>query len=316
MKEQKLLNPENIWNKEDLIEKLRENPVELIKESQDVDPEELKENYQGEIVVCDAYVDGIERTNFDPENCTFSDEKILTVDHHAPTEQFEKNISSTNIAIEFVKKNGPITDSTIVINHTDCDSILSSLIMKGILPPDERFGKAAISADHTGTENEIADLLQSLQYERDVEFSLKNLQLLLEKKPLEPKAQELFQGRIAEREKVKEIVANKDFKEINGIVYIELNKKIDPTLLIKQIPEAKIILNFSPLLKDPNLLEARMRRGMSAPDGLCLNKLNVTDFDHNWGGRWNAGSNKRGGGTELSPEEYTRRLNNKLNQSQ
>ena len=314
MKEENFLNHDDIRNEENLVEKLRENPVELIKESQDVDPEELKENYQGEIVVCDAYVDGIEKTNFDPENCTFSDGKIFSIDHHAPIEQFEKNISSTNIAIEFVKKNGPITEGTTIINHTDCDSILSSLIIKGILPPDEKFDKAAVSADHTGVENEIADLLQSLQYERDIEFSLKNLQLLLEKKQLEPKAQKLFQKRIDEREKVKEIAANKDFKEIDGIVYTEFDKKIDPTLLINQLPEAKIILNFSPLLKDSDLLEARMRRGLSAPDGLCLNKLNITDFDPNWGGRWNAGSNRRGGGIKLSPEEYIKKLNDKLNQ--
>ena len=298
--------------KEDLVEKFRENPVELIEESQSIDPEQLRENYQGKVVVCDAYVNGIEKANFDSKNLTFSDENIFSIDHHAPTEEFEKNISSTNIAIEFVKKNGPIVDSTTVINHTDCDSILSSLIMKGVLPPDERFGEAAISADHTGEENEIADLLQSLQYERDIEFSLKNLQLLLKDEPLEPKAQELFQGRIDEREKIKEIVANKNFKEINGIVYTEFDKKIDPTLLISQIPEAKIILNFSPLQKDPDLLEVRIRRGSSAPDGLSLNRLNITDFDPNWGCRWNAGSNKRGGGTKLSSEEYVKRLNNKL----
>ncbi|MCK5476138.1 MAG: hypothetical protein KAI71_06185 [Candidatus Pacebacteria bacterium] len=312
MKEENFLNHDDIHGEENLIEKLRENPVELIKEGQDIDPEKLKEDYQGEIVVCDAYVDGIEKTNFDPENCTFSDEKILTIDHHSPVEQFEKDISSTNIAIEFVKKNGPTTEGTIVINHTDCDSILSSLIMKGILPPDEKFGEAAISADHTGVENEIADLLQSLQYERDIEFSLKNLQLLLEKKQLEPEAQKLFQKRIDEREKVKETVANKDFKEIDGIIYTEFDEKIDPTLLIYQLPEAKIILSFSPLLKDPDLLEARMRRGMSAPDGLSLNKLDITDFDSNWGGRWNAGSNRRGGGTKLSSEEYIKKLNDIL----
>lgn len=312
IKEGKNLNSENTWNKEDLIEKLRENPIELIEESQNIDPEKLKENYQGEIIICDAYVNEIEKTNFDPENNTFSDEKIFSIDHHAPIEQFEKNISSTNIAIEFVKKNGPITDRTTVINHTDCDSILSSLIIKGILPPDEKFGEAAISADHTGAENEIADLLQSLQYERNIELSLKNLQLLLEEKPLELKAQELFQKRIAEREKVKEIVANKDFEEINGIVYTELNEKIDPTLLINQLPEAKIILSFSPLPKDPSLSEVRIRRGMSAPDELSLNKLNITDFDPNWGCRWNAGSNRRGGGTKLSSEEYTKRLSNNL----
>lgn len=51
----------------------------------------------------------------------------------------------------YVKEEGIASPADcVVINHTDCDSVLSSAIIRGILPPEKRFGDAAIAADHTG----------------------------------------------------------------------------------------------------------------------------------------------------------------------
>lgn len=44
-KNKKFLNSKDVQNKEDLVEKFRENPVELIEESRSVNPDELKEDY-------------------------------------------------------------------------------------------------------------------------------------------------------------------------------------------------------------------------------------------------------------------------------
>jgi len=71
------------------------------------------------------------------------------------------------------------------------------------LPPEEKFTKAAISADHTGKKNEIADLLMALDKERDLEYSLTNLKLLLEGKDLDEKAKQLLEKRFKERKKLK-----------------------------------------------------------------------------------------------------------------
>lgn len=296
--------------KVDLIKKLRKNSIRLIDEKQFISLKEL-EKYQRKILVCDAYVEGIEKAT--PEKGGFRKGNIFVLDHHIPIEQFERNISSTNLAIDYVKKNGAISEDTmIIINHTDCDSILSSLIMRKVLLPGKRFGEAAIEADHTGKKNKIADLLQALQYERNIEFSLKNLQLLLDKKPLELKAQELLQKRYRQRKEIKKIVDKKEFKKSGEVFYIEINKRIDPNFLIPLFPEAKIILSFSPHQKNSNCLEVRMRRGMAASKKLKLNKIGINEFDPKWGGRWNAGSNKRGGGTKLSANKYAKILNCKL----
>lgn len=56
-------------------------------------------------------------------------------------------------------------DAVLIIDHLDRDSILSSGILLGRLPPDPRLSEAAITADHTGAENDIADLLQGLDAE-------------------------------------------------------------------------------------------------------------------------------------------------------
>jgi hypothetical protein len=44
----------------------------------------------------------------------------------------------------------------------------------------------------------------------------------------------------------------------------------------------------------PDLDITRIRLGPKAPEGLSLHKLGVSDFDPYYGGRFNAGSNKRG----------------------
>lgn len=199
-----------------------------------------------------------------------------------------------------------------MINRTDCDSVLSSLIIRGILPPDERFGEAAIAADHTGAVNEIADLLQSLEDKRDLEFSVRNLKLLLGNKDLELRAQKLLIGRYTEREKASEIVKTGGIVVFGGISYTKLDRKIDSSFFPALIPAAQVILVFSPHEKNADRWEAKIRLGMAAPAELTLDKLEIEDIDRGFGYRWNAGSNRREGGTSLNIEEYAKKLNEKL----
>src|SRR3989338_4798283 len=138
------------------------------------------------LCICDFYLQGCENGTRDTKAIWF--DNIINIDHHAPLADFEHFISSGNIAIEYVKRYGP-TQLPIVINHTDCDSVLSSAIMAGRLPPEAQYGEAVIAADHTGEENKIADLLQSLTDLRDFEYSLKMLDNLENGRGLEAKAE-------------------------------------------------------------------------------------------------------------------------------
>lgn len=91
----------------DWEEKLKENPIELIKEKKDNTLEEIQEKYSGKVAVLDLYLRDIEtRGQWDGGILRSGD--IINIDHHAPVKEFSKFISSTNLAIEWVKKNSPL----------------------------------------------------------------------------------------------------------------------------------------------------------------------------------------------------------------
>jgi len=290
-----------------VIEKLRENPIELLPEFSSITVEELKEKFPNKkIVACDFYVKEVESGKKDVGGYVF--ENIINIDHHAPTEEMARRISSTNLAIEWVKKYGGVPkDWVVAINHTDCDSVLSSAILRQILPPEEKFAKAAISADHTGEENEITDLLMALEKERNFEYSLTNLKLLLDGKNLDEKTKKLLEKRFKERKKAKELVESGAFKQIENIYYVKVDERIDAAFFPALLPEAVAIMIAIPM-KGSDKMEVKIRLGLKAPPGLMLNKLALPDF----GGRWNAGSTKRHGGTSIPVEKYAQILNEKI----
>jgi hypothetical protein len=304
-------NLENLMS-QDWEEKLKENPIHLVREKKEDTLEELKERYSGKVAVLDLYIKDIEkRGQWDGNVLRLGD--IINIDHHAPIKEFSKNISSTNLAIEWVKKRGVLgKDYSVVVNHSDCDSVLSSLIIRGILPPDEKFGQAAIAADHTGEENEIADLLQALEDKRDLKFSTRNLQLLLEGKDPEPEAQKLLEKININRKKAREIVEKGEMINLGGISYVQLSTKAESSYFPALLPDAQVILVYCPLEKKQDHMEAKIRLGLAAPTGLTLDGLEINDIDPNFGCRWNAGSDRRAGGTSMDIEEYARLLNEKL----
>lgn len=296
----------------DWEEKLKENPIDLIEEKKADTVEEIKERYSGKVAVLDLYINDIEkRGRWDSNVWRLGD--IINIDHHAPIKEFSKNISSTNLAIEWVKKRGILDkDYSVIVNHTDCDSVLASLVVRGILSPDERFGESAIAADHTGEENEIADLLQALEDKRDLEFSTRNLQLLLEGKDPEPEAQKLLEKININRKKAREIVEKGEMIDLGGISYVQLSTKVESSYFPALLPDAQVILVYCPFEKKQDHMEAKIRLGLAVPTGLTLSELEINDIDPNFGYRWNAGSDRRAGGTQLNIEEYARRLNEKL----
>jgi hypothetical protein len=175
--------------------------------------------------------------------------------------------------------------------------------MRGIIPPDEKYGDAAVAADHTGESNPIADLLQALSDLRDIAFSLRNLQLLTEGQEIEPRAKELVNEREENRERAKEVAEHEiKVSESGNIYYIKLDKKIEGEMMPSLLPNARIIVLMSPLKNKGTgkiSLETKARLGLVAPEGTILKKI-MQKVDPKWNGRWNAGSNKRNGGQDIN----------------
>lgn len=314
----------------DLIGKLEELPIKLISEDIRLNFRNLRSDAiapSGSVLVCDAAIrdeqkDGIitlQGIDRDPEAQFIKwgyrkyDDKgeILNIDHHFRTSDFYQRISSTNLAIGYVQEYGSVgKEYTVIINHKDCDSILSSLVMRGILPPKEEYGKVAIAADHTGEANPIADLLQACEHEGNFEFSLKNLQRLLNNEDLEPEAKELLEKRRQQREKAVELASKAKYALSGRIAYIETDEITESVLFPALLPTAEfIVIVCARAMKDRNGnqipgKQAKVVLGMSAKPGINVANI-VRQFDPEFGGRWNAGSNDRSRGFTLSSiEEY------------
>lgn len=291
---------------------LIENPILLIDEQQRITLPQFHAMFgHGPIAACDFRIEGIEVGESVAGGYLLNG--VLNVDHHAPTLRMERHISSTHLAIAHVQTYGPVTpDWRVVINHTDTDSVLSSLILRGIIPPDETFAQAALAADHTGEENPIADFLQGSQHLRDLPLLARNLAYHLEGQGLDAAVQVGLEHRHADRQRANKLVASGAFKTMGALALATLDTKLDTGLLPSLLPKAAVILTFSPMRDQPSQMEAKVRLGLAAPLGTSLQRLDIRCFDPAFGGRWNAGSNKRGGGTTLSPEQYALRLEESL----
>ena len=283
-----------------------------------ISAQELQEHCQGDgaIYACDFYVTGAE--DWTPEAGGLRSGRILNVDHHAPLERMDEPMTSTRLAVDHVRSAGVgEPGSWVVVNHTDCDSVLSSGVMLGVLPADDDLVAASASADHTGEPNEIADLLQALDETRvgdrtaeQYDESMRNLQLLLDGEPLEPGAVAAVESRHRKRAEVDALVERAELRD--GLAFAHYEGEIDGALFSTRFHEAVVIMLAVPDARTPGSWVMKLRRGRGAPRGFSLHALNVDKWDANYGGRANAGSNKRGGGTTMTPEEWAERLRSRL----
>ena len=301
--------------------RLPHHNITLIPPTQVVTSEDIRKLFPtGPVFVCDFHVKGIEDGKGYPyylsNQIGYRKESITNIDHHAPTAEMEQFISSGVLASNYVLKHSAIPNIVpIVINHVDCDSVISSAILRGILPPSQFFQDAVIAADHTGKFHPVAHLLQSLDPQRDVEFSLRNLALLLKGEPLESRAQELVEIRNQERRLAERIKSEGLSKIFGDLVLIEAPRQISGELFPALFPDAKLILITKPSKKKEGNFEMKLRLGLAAPKGFTLNRINIAAVDPGFGGRWNAGANSRAGGSAVSPHQYAALLSEKLAQA-
>jgi len=272
---------------------------------------------RGTIYACDFYVTGAE--HWKPDTGALRSGRILNVDHHAPIASMDAPMTSTRLAVAHVKAAGIAElGSHVVINHTDCDSVLSSGIMLGLLPPDRKFVAASESADHSGRPNRIADLLQALDErrtgDRTVEQyaeSMRHLRLLLQTGDvLDPVAAVAMLLRKEKRREAEALVER--FAHGDGLAFATCDREIDGALFAHRLEEAAVIMVAVPNDRAPGSWVVKLRRGPAAPRGFSLHDLEIAQWDTGYGGRANAGSNKRGGGTRMSPADYAEQLRTRL----
>lgn len=289
--------------------------VFLIKNSGRVSEEDLRRRFpSGSIVACDFPVENIHQKSA-PTIFGFQKDGIINIDHHAPVREMEQNISSGVLAVKYVRQYGPIKSVIpVVINHADCDSLLSALIMRGHLPPLKIFEDAVIAADHTGEPNDIADLLQILDPERDLAFSIRNLGKLLAREPLEPRARQLFELRKYHRQCVHSFCEQGNFSQEKGLVHLPSPKENISGELFVDYFRQDILLALTKSSSD-GLLEVRLRLGRAAPAGFNIHSLRLREFDPAYDGRWNAGSNWRGGCARIALESYLEELKKRMSRA-
>lgn len=269
--------------------------------------EEIEALHTGEIIACDFYISGIER--HEAVTAGYRRGRILNLDHHAPTEEMRRHVSSTNLAIDWVRVVGPAARETmVVINHTDCDSILSSAIIAGLLEPLDEYGSAAIAADHTGVPDPIADVLQGLDKKRDIELSFDSVARLTAGLPLEGVAKQALEQRTQKRELAKNAVDSGLVRLYGPVAFGELSEAVDGEFFPALLPGAALIVLMSRRADNPEHWNTKIRLGNAAPLGASIQSMRIQEVDPAFDGRWNAGSNSRAGGTAIPPAEYRERI--------
>ena len=193
------------------------------------------------VFACDCYVSGIENGLEVPGGYQLG--RVTNVDHHAPTARMQQAISSANLALEHVSRFGALDAGVpVAVTHTDCDSVLSSGIVSGLLEPRPEFGHAAIAADHTGEENRIADLLQGLDGKRSLELSFRNLSLLLSGRELEREATVALDQRCRKRDDAARAIQDGRVKLDGPLAWGVLDNALDGEFFPSLLPDAVMIL--------------------------------------------------------------------------
>ena len=296
-------------------QRIADNRLVIVPASQYVYANEQEQRFpEHSIYVCDAYVKDVEQIGH-PVVGGFQMGRVINIDHHAPVDEMARPISSTPLAIERVKKEGTALEHDhVIINHVDCDSVLSAAIMLGVLPPEEQFSHPAIAADHTGEPNIIADLLQPCGKLKDFNLSLRNLVKQQTGLPLDSQVQQVVNEQQQDRAVAVKLVQQGKFEFLpHGVAWTLLENRMDGALFPPLLPEATIIIQSSPI-KGTNKFRMAVRLGKAAPNGVTLHQLNIQSVEPGYGGRWNAGNNSRSGGTTMTPFEFAQRLDQLVGQ--
>lgn len=271
-----------------------------------------------DVFVTDCYLDGIENESPIPglsagflKTVARGERtwRVVNIDHHAPDPRTERHVSSGNLALEWVATHGPADPATavVVINHTDCDSIIAAAVLSGRVDAQAHgaiLGQAVLAADHTNQPLPLAELLQAFDHHRDLDLSLSQLAWFLCGKPPSTVVEVELARRNQDRGTFAALVADR-LRWHGSIAVLELDEPrphLDNAFFPPLVPTATLCMLAFPASAEPGArLMVKLRLGLAAPLGLKLNNL---PFDPGFGGRWNAGGNNRAGGTNLLVNRY------------
>ena len=295
-------------------------PIDLLPVFRAGNLDDLLARYpNGQIFACDFYITGAELGTEVPGGYRLGD-RVLNIDHHAPIARMARVVSSTNLALDWRAANSNTSaesrqaaeQAIVVINHTDCDSILSSGIASCRLDALPAYGRAALAADHTGEENDIADALQALEPWRDVELSFATLRAVETGAALPELAREALARWRHKRDCAAHYVGQGTVASDGLMAFGILDRETDGIFFPPLLPDATLILLAVPKPNEPGTWIMKLRLGPRAPQGFTIHDLHMTDFDRAYGGRWNAGSNARAGGTTIPPATYAEEVRRRL----
>lgn len=295
-------------NRRSVLTEENANGILLISSHQRFDAVDIAELTAGRTVVCDFPLPEAKEGQAMPWGYKLPGFDL--VDHHAPDPRWYQHVTSTSLAVEYIRHRGPA--DRVILNHTDCDSILAALILRGLLPPEDRFVEASMAADHTGEPNEIADLLQAIEHERSIAFSVAALTNWLETGHLPERVRELVAQRQQDRLYAERVALTSRF--FGKIAVMQGEQNMDSILISRLSESPWLVIYCYPLLSGESSPKIclKVRLGQGAPSGLTLHDLNLSQHISGYGGRWNAGSNFRRGGTEQSLEDILLVLNQAL----
>ena len=123
-------------------------------------------------------------------------------------------------------------------------------------------------------------------------------------------ATKLFNQRAMGREiTAKSVESGKAIYKEGVLTVVRMCPEMRNEFLPALLPKAVVILTTEVMKSNPDRWVARFRLGEGAPEGFTLKSLEIDkNIDPAFGGRWNAGSNSRGGGTNVPLEEYVKKL--------
>jgi hypothetical protein len=282
------------------------------------------------LYVCDFYVQDIEK-NGKYNGRGYVQGGIKNLDHHSPTPEMRDFVSTAVFALKEVEDNPDFNvDSSVLMHHTDTDSVFSSLIMSGVMSAEQarelhvRF--AALAADHYGEENAITDLLQAIrngeykgqEISERLKFSVRNLEHLLNNQPLEEIAIQKLEAYKQERNDVIEKVKNGEYSQVGEekeISFLELSEtsEADAVVLPNLFKESLIAFIAKPKVdKEGVVIEGLYTMNIRLCKKGLEKNVNLEELMEKaglpFGGRFNAGANKRKGGIQMTPQDFAQKM--------
>ncbi len=318
---------ENLYSKSDQVAE-RITTLPLLTPTIDSLFDLLKESGNKRMIILDQKVKDIENLGTRaPYGYDISRDglNITVIDHHVSDPELSA-LSTGVLVLRYLHDHFTADKDTMVcITHKDCDSLLSSLMITGALPPLDIYGEAVMAADHTGQADAIADLLQAIEEgpksgeilaKERLAFSIRELGALLSGNKLSEDSQRFYDDRVSAREVWKGRL--KDFVQLeNGTFYYIFNEKVlsdpCPEFVSVLLPEAKLILVFHNDTSNHDFLQLRVLRGIAGEDKFRVDDPNLIFPEvAGFGGRSDAGSNRRGGVSIVNPVQVAEKIDANL----